>query len=432
MQVPIRRFFVLVVVAALAGMTFAARAAEEETSNAFIDALTKGTPTLDMRLRYEVGKMQGLEDSDAFTIRTRLGYGTRPLYGFRAFVELEDVSALGSSDSYNQAGLNPGGEGKTVIADVEGTELNQAYLAYACTNCATEAIVGRQRIILGNSRFVGNVGWRQNEQTYDAAVFKNSTLPSLDIFYGYIGEVYRIFGQENGSQPAGETSNAAEYDSDSHAINLDYKPCDAFGLTLYSYLLDLGDGEFAATQSGDTYGASVNLKHKTENDFSAGCDLEYAMQSDNSASTAGSSFDATYYKGDIRGGYNKMALGVGYEVLGSDNGRSFQTPLATLHKFNGWADVFLVTPAEGLRDTYTYLAATCPLTATKFKAAYHWFDSDEDSITYGQEFDASIGVPFSEVFSVVGKYANYDADSDPNNPRALDVERYSVELNLIF
>ena len=70
------------------------------------------------------------------------------------------------------------------------------------------------------------------------------------------------------------------------------------------------------------------------------------------------------------------------------------------------------------------------MTSTTFKAAYHWFDSDVDSITYGQEFDASIGVPFSEVFSVVGKYANYDADSDPNNPRALDVERYSVELNL--
>ena len=33
--------------------------------------------------------------------------------------------------------------------------------------------VGRQRIILDNARFVGNVGFRQLEQTFDAARIEN-------------------------------------------------------------------------------------------------------------------------------------------------------------------------------------------------------------------------------------------------------------------
>ena len=46
-------------------------------------------------------------------------------------------------------------------------------------------------------------------------------------------------------------------------------------------------------------------------------------------------------------------IGGGYEVLGADDGAaltSFQTPLATLHKFQGWADKFLTTPPNGIRE----------------------------------------------------------------------------------
>ena len=43
-----------------------------------------------------------------------------------------------------------------------------------------------------------------------------------------------------------------------------------------------------------------------------------------------------------------FALTAGYEELGSDGGvAAFQTPLATLHAFNGWADLFLTTPGDG-------------------------------------------------------------------------------------
>jgi len=43
---------------------------------------------------------------------------------------------------------------------------------------------------------------------------------------------------------------------------------------------------------------------------------------------------------------------VGYEVLEGNGAIGFATPLATLHAFNGWADMFLTTPANGLKDLY--------------------------------------------------------------------------------
>ena len=67
-------------------------------------------------------------------------------------------------------------------------------------------------------------------------------------------------------------------------------------------------------------------------------------------------------------------LKLGYELLGSDDSKSFSTPLATLHAFNGWADMFLATPATGLKDTY--LSATTTLADIKLGAAYHDFRAD--------------------------------------------------------
>src|SRR3546814_7821694 len=57
----------------------------------------------------------------------------------------------------------------------------------------------------------------------------------------------------------------------------------------------------------------------------------------------------------------------GYELLGSDGGATgiaggfaFQTPFATLHKFNGWADKFLTTPGTGIQDYSAGVAYTVP------------------------------------------------------------------------
>lgn len=425
-------FTTLIIVATLTGSSlWAQEAAESKEATSWSEALTDGKATLNMRLRYENGQQDGLEDSDAFTIRTRLGYGTKSIYGLKAFVEFEDVSAIGDGNDYNQAGINPGGAGKTVIADVEGTELNQAFLEYRCPS-GSQTILGRQRIILDNARFVGNVGWRQNEQTYDAVTVKTPTMNGFHLYYSYIDSVRRIFGQENGTQPPGAAGNAAEYDSDSHIVRAKMELCDHATATAYGYLLDLGDAVVGAANSSDTYGLSLNSNFETDSGIKFAGDFEYASQSDNSATIVGVNYRADYYKVDINGNFKIAIGGIGYEVLGSDNGASFRTPLATGHKFNGWADLFLVTPAEGLRDTYVYVGATCPLSGAKLKAIYHNFESDVDSIDYGSEIDLLIAKTFCKNLTAIGKFSDYSADSGDNNPRPDDVQRFSIEMNIAF
>ena len=105
---------------------------------------------------------------------------------------------------------------------------------------------------------------------------------------------------------------------------------------------------------------------------------------------------------------------VGYEVLGSDNGRgSFQTPLATLHKFNGWADKFLGTPAGGLEDLYGSLSYKVgvdgPLKGMKFDAVYHDFSADIGG-DYGSEIDLQVSKKFGKNYYAGLKFAHYSAD----------------------
>ena len=101
------------------------------------------------------------------------------------------------------------------------------------------------------------------------------------------------------------------------------------------------------------------------------------------------------------------------------NGRvAFQTPMATLHKFNGWADLFLTTPTAGanvgLQDIYGGLAVKFPkvkaLPGLNATVVYHDFQSDVGSAKYGTEWDASLGFKIGKKLSFLAKYADYSAD----------------------
>jgi hypothetical protein len=66
---------------------------------------------------------------------------------------------------------------------------------------------------------------------------------------------------------------------------------------------------------------------------------------------------------------------------------SFLTPLATLHKFNGWADKFLVTPLEGLSDLY--FTAGGLIGPVKGLATFHLFTAAEGGEELGHELTSS-------------------------------------------
>lgn len=376
----------------LAVIVISSLSVNKASANSVYDALSQGKVNVDLRLRYEdVSQDNALEDASALTVRTRLGYTTAELDGWSFTVEMEDNRiALGQGDyTVGPTGYNVGVY--SVIADPEFTELDQGYLQYK--NDEYTVKIGRQVIALDGHRFVGHVGWRQDRQTFDAFSAIYSPSKKLKAQYSYITQRNRIFGEE------------ADLDSKDHLLNVSYST-DFGKLTAYGYLLEIDN---LVDNALDTYGFSFNGK-KAMDDLTWLYHLEFATQSSDVAAT---SFDADYMFAELGGQYSGVTIKLGYEVLGSDDGNyGFSTPLATLHKFNGWSDQFLATPSEGLKDLYLSLSSSA--LGGNWVAAIHKFDADEASDVVddlGTELNLQYTTKIAEKFNLGFKYAKYNGES---------------------
>ena len=377
-----------------------------------------GKILLNMRWRYENVDQDGVKDAEALTIRTRLGYQTPVFFGFSALVELENTIPF-NSGTYRSPGLNNALD-RAVIADPRNTELNRAQLAYTGLNDTT-VILGRQRIKLDNVRFIGNVGWRQNEQTYDAFTIKNNSIKNLQLYYGYLKRVNRIFGRD-----AEPYKGLYYWNMDTHIVNIAYTPCRYAKLVGYAYLIGV-ETRVARGNSNDTYGAYLSGKYPIGH-ITLSYRAEYATQEDNSESPSGTSFDLDYYHFKLGGACEKtkIDLGAGYEILEGDGTRGFSTPLATLHAFQGWADKFLATPANGMEDLYTWAGIRLPH-KIMLKAVYHKFEAEKDGADYGDELDCLAIWKIDNHFKLLGKYAHYSEDG-----LGADTDKLIIELNFTY
>ncbi len=360
----------------------------------FGEAFAQGKISLNARLRHESVEQTGLRDAAALTLRPRLGFTTAAWSGWKAMLEAENITAAGS-DRYSQAGLNPGGAGRAVIADPESTEINQAFVAYA--RGKTTTTLGRQRLILDNARFIGDVGWRQNAQTFDALVISDKSIAQTTLTYAYLDQINRVFSDRHAQ---------GRWQSDSHVFNVSHTGFAAGTLTGYAYLLDFKKA--AAANSCATYGASFAGIAKLSADVKLAWRAELATQSDHGSSAL--NYTARYLglEAGLIGKPGSLALG--YELLGSGDNVGFKTPLATLHAFNGWADLFLATPAAGLRNTYVKATASLP-GAISLVAFYHKFETDTGGTDLGNEFDLQLSRKFGEAVTGLVKYADFRRDS---------------------
>ncbi|MBV1907806.1 MAG: alginate export family protein [Kangiellaceae bacterium] len=354
--------------------------------------------TLDLSFRYRIETVDQSnfdETAQASTLRTRATVKTTWTDIIDTVIEFDDVTEIGLDDYNSGAGTSPNTVGYPVIADPVGTELNQGYirLKYADSKLA----LGRQRILVGNQRFVGGVGWRQNEQTYDSLTFTTKFKQDLSFNYAYLYNVNRIFG---------ESVSGGDHTHNTHLINADIKLGNG-KLSGYYFAID---NEDAAALSNDTFG--LRYSGKLDNIF---YNLEFASQSD--AGDNPNSYDANYYLIDASYKTGKVSLGGGLEVLGgdSDGGQGFTTSLATLHKFQGWADVFLGTPIAGIEDTY--INGSYTINGIKFKAIYHDFATDEGGNALGTELDFVISKKVSKHLSALLKLASFDSDSNSYTDR---------------
>ena len=351
----------------------------------------QGNFDLKVSARYESAEQTGLSAAHALTAGTDLGYTLSYGEFLQAAAQLENTVAL-DGDSYNQAGLNPGGAGQVVIADPEITELNQLW-ASAKFDAAT-AKVGRQIIIHDNARFVGNVGWRQNMQTFDAARFSLAAPDSgLAFDYAYVNQVLRIFGRDHAQ---------GAWDSDSHLFNASWKARPDLTVTAYAYLLEFDN---SPANSCNTTGLAFTGKRPVTDTLNLVYRAEYARQTDAGQNIA--NYAAAYWCFEAGIAAANTSVTLGYEDLGSDHNVGFKTPLATAHAFNGWADLFLGTPATGLADVYLKATAKLPgkLSAT---AVYHDFSASDGGAAYGTEIDLSITRPINQKISALLKFADFN------------------------
>lgn len=398
---------------AIAGTTLSHAAHAEE---AFSNLFTEAKPILDARYRYEhVDQDNALKHANAQTLRTRVGVQSGKWYGLSALIEADNVSRIGDA-SYNET--RNGQSEYSVVADPDGSEINQALLRY--DHQYGSAVLGRQRINLDNQRFVGGVAWRQNEQTYDGALLQLKPLSGLTLSYAYIDNINSIFGPGNGKYDT--AGNPANIEGHSHLLNAQYVLMPELTATAYQYRLGL-DNLAAGNQSSKTTGVRLN-------GAVAGVSyvLEYAQQTEYADNPL--DLDSDYYLAELGYIIKGVTLKGGYEVLGGDEGpgnRAFQTPLATKHAFQGWADIFLLTPANGIKDAY--VGASAPLLGGTLAAWYHDFRAEKGSNQYGEEIDLSYAHPIPGVKGLVGlvKYASYDADDF-----AVDTDKLWVQLQYSY
>jgi len=372
--------------------------AEEEGDAGMATALTSGTATIGVRARYETVDDEAIDDdAQATTARLRFNYRTGHWGGWSAFGEFDHVFNVFLNDYNSGGGTSPGKAGQyPVVADPNGSDLNQLYLDFS-SSPDWKWRFGRQRILLDNQRYVGGVGWRQNEQTYDGFSLTTTAARKSTVFYSYIANVRRIFGQ---------SVSAGSNDVDIHLLNAQVKLNDQWSITPYVYYID---NEDVTAFSTSTFGARVTGGIAV-GDGKIAFLGEFATQSD--AADAPVNFDADYtHLNALWSAEGGLSLGIGFESLGgsTDPGEAFRTPLATLHAFNGWADKFLATPDAGLDDTYftvKYKAGKWNLTGV-----YHDFTAETGSSDFGKELDISAGRKLSDHYGLLLKGAFFSADS---------------------
>lgn len=382
--------------------------AEVHAADVVTDALKNGKATIQVRPRYEFVNDDAMAKADpakAFTVRTVIGYKTAPIAGITAYAEAEDISALG--DDYHVPVVQPEPAYATVV-DPEGTAVNQAWLAgYGFK-------VGKQKLVFNNARFIGDVAWRQDDQTFTALSYEKAKLLSwLDVQTAYATKVAMINGQTG--------------DIRMPVVNVKARAPLGANVTLFWAGLA---GKEATKLAPATAGLIANTGADKGREYRVAridgkksgviYDFSYGKQLAYDEGTEANVPDAYY--SDIQLGYDFGPVVVKLQQETLEKG--FQTPLATLHAFNGWADRFLVTPAAGLQDTNIKVSGK--VAGLGLALALHHFEADEGGKTYGREIDFSVSKTFTPNWSGMVKVANYDGSGEITAPAAQTA--YSKDL----
>lgn len=359
----------------------------------------------DLRARHEhIDDDAFARAADAATLRLRAGVRGDFGHGWSTLIEGEGI--IDGGDRHNN-----GANGRTAYPaaiDPDGAELNQAWIGWKHDRFG--ATLGRQRLIFDNQRWVGNVGWRQNEQTFDALALEFKASDAFGLRYAWLDKVHRVSG-DDALDPL-----ARERDLSTHLLSGAFK----HGKQQWTGYAWLHDDRDVAAASTATYGLRWTGT-QAQGDLTWGWTAELARQRDHADNPR--DFSHAYWLLEPSLQAKNITWKIGWEHLGGDGTHALQTPLATLHAFNGWADKFLVTPAGGIDDVY--IGANGKAGKFAWAAAYHDYRADTATATldrYGRELDLSLSRPLWKDWTGMVKVADYRADDFARDTRKVWVQ----------
>lgn len=368
------------------------------------------TPSADLRTRYEHRDFSGLESSNSLTARARLGLTLGAFNGFSAMAELETNGVIIDEFDAGPGTNSPNNPGKTIIRDPNNFELNQAWVQYKKNGLLAK--VGRQRITRNDLFHIGNVGWRQSEQTYDAVQIAYNT-DDYSLSYAYSDAARRIFGNNAGGF-------AEEFSGDFHILDASYNS--SLGTVgAYAYFLDIDNN--AAVGRSNSYGAFGTFGPVF---------LEVAIQEgDSSLASGNGSYTAFLARGNYTLETRAGTFSAGIDWKQDD----YKTPFQTAHAFFGFADSFLpqqlglnkANDFDGIFNSHIkYTKSGIPGGLT-FKSALHYFASADLEKAYGYEADAALIKKFNDNLTGVAKVAFFEGDSS-----FPDVRQFTLDLSYKF
>lgn len=367
------------------------------------DAFRNGHFFGELRYRYENDKNNGNPNTaQANTVRADLGFETGLWEDFTAQADFQAVRHSGADD-FNDT--QNGNIAFPVIPDPDRSQFREGWLMWTGLP-DTEVKGGRQEIKLDNQRFVGNGDFRQSDVSFDAGTAIWSPISGLDLQYAYIWNINRVA--------------QADWHGGTHLLHAAYEYADWLRVAGYGYLIDIDQ---SGNLSSQTWGAQATGSKAFDNDIEFDYLAEYARQSDYAGNPG--RYGLNYWHVTPSLVWRDVTLQAGLESLGGNGTDAVQTPLGTLHWFNGWADQFIPTPPDGLDDRYGRAGYRVPgdgwLGGTRLDAIYHDFRAERTSAHYGTEWDFSARRSFetkdflTKEWTVEAEYAAYRADTFSDN-----------------
>ena len=355
--------------------------------------------------------------ANAVTTRLRLGLLSPVFHGLQGYAEYQGVYAMDSN--YNSTRNDK--TGYSTVVDPYESELDQLWLSYA--GIADTVIKGgRQVIQFDDQRFIGNVGWRQLQQTFDSVLIthNNQQLFGLTVNAGYIGRVKTI-------TTTTESVNAP-------ILNVNYKLGDYGNMVGYGYWLDYTDPGANADyfKSNQTYGLRLTNYQKQGDSFklSDNYGLQYTAEWSIQSNYQSNPNNYTVNRYNLMSGFTAYMFtfqGAMEQLDGVGKNKAFQTPLGTNFAFQGWADQFLTTPDNGIRDVFGTVTTSLDRGEVILSGVYHDFFDDTGAIHYGQEWDFLASKKFGKHYTLLARYAYYNADQ-----YSTDTQKIWVQGNINF